>query len=84
MEIRWLLCCSFEAPRACRDPLRRVGNRARERGLRNFTTLWVDYRGIAQFTGSCAERVGRSFRELRGYQIPTTAQVIVRTLGRTG
>lgn len=40
------------------------------RGSVNLTSLWVDYRGVVRLTGSCAARVGRSFRELRGYEIP--------------
>jgi len=40
------------------------------RGSVNLTSLSVDYRGIARLTGGCADRVGRSFRELRGAGIP--------------
>ena len=40
------------------------------RGNVDLTSLAMDYRGIARLSGSCADRIGRSFSELRGRDIP--------------
>ena len=40
------------------------------RGQMALSDLTVNYQAVAELAAGCAERVGRSFNELRGYKIP--------------